>query len=101
MYRAVIDTFIHDVQEERVRRHSALPSDLTGTARLHRLLSDYFEPGYAAATTANGFHYTRVLARTQGERGTPTQSIFHAGRGPGLINEHQRLEVERRLRRAP
>lgn len=76
MYRAVIDTFIHDVQEERVRRHAAMPSDLAGPARLQRLLHDYFEPGYAVATTPDGFHYARILARVQGERGTPTQVIF-------------------------
>ena len=76
MYRSVIDTFIHDVQEERVRRHAAVPATLTGLARLHRLLRDYFEPGYAVATTTHGFHYARILARVQGERGLPTQTIF-------------------------
>lgn len=76
MYRAVIDTFIHDVQEERVRRHAALPDDLSSADRLHRLLRDYFEPGLAVATTPHGFHYARILARVQGERGTPTQAIF-------------------------
>lgn len=76
MYRAVIDTFIHDVQEERVRLHAALPAALTGSGRLHRLLRGYFEPGYAIATTPHGFHYARILARVQGERGMATQSIF-------------------------
>lgn len=76
MYRAVIDTFIHDVQEERLRLHAALPAELDGPARLHRLLRDYFEPGYAVAATPNGFHYARILARVQGERGTPTALIF-------------------------
>lgn len=76
MYRAVIDTFIHDVQKARVRLHAALPAALTGAARLHRLLRNYFEPGYAVATTPHGFHYARILARVQGERGMATQSIF-------------------------
>lgn len=76
MYRAVIDTFIHDVQEERVRLHAALPAALTGRARLQRLLHDYYEPGFAIATTPHGFHYARILARVQGERGMPTQIIF-------------------------
>lgn len=76
MYRAVIDTFIHDVQQERVRLHGMVPRELTGPARLHRLLRDYFEPGYAVATTPHGFHYARILARVQGERGTPTHFIF-------------------------
>lgn len=76
MYRAVIDTFIHDVQQERIARYAALPAGLTGAARLHRLLSDYFEPGYAVAATPFGFHYARILARVQGERGNPTQKIF-------------------------
>ncbi len=76
MYRAVIATFIHDVQKERVRLHTALPEGLTGPARLHRLLRDYFLPGYAIATNSHGFHYTRILARVQGERGMSTQAIF-------------------------
>lgn len=76
MYRAVIDTFIHAVQEERVRLHAALPAGLTGRARLHRLLRDYFEPGYAVATTPHGFQYARILARVHGEYGMPTQAIF-------------------------
>lgn len=77
MYRAVIDTFIHTVQQERVRRHAALSKDLIGASRLHQLLSDYFQPGYAVAATPFGFHYARVLARVQGERGGPTQKIFN------------------------
>jgi len=76
LYRAVIDTFIHDVQTARVRLHAAVPAELTGSARLHRLLRDYFEPGFAVATTPHGLHYARILARVQGERGTPTQFIF-------------------------
>ena len=76
MYRAVIDTFIHDVQQERIARHAAIPVGLTGDRRLMRLLSDYFEPGYAVAATTFGFHYARILARVQGERGTSTQKIF-------------------------
>lgn len=82
MYRAVIDTFIHDVQQERIRRHRAIPADLAGAARLHRLLSDYFEPGYTVAATPFGLHYARILARVQGERGSPTQKIFNEIVGP-------------------
>lgn len=82
MYRAVIDTFIHDVQTERVRRHNSLPAELTGPARLHRLLFDYFEPGLAVTTTPHGFQYARILARVQGERGLPTQAIFTDIVGP-------------------
>lgn len=77
MYRAVIDTFIHDVQEERVRRHAAIPASLVGSARLRRLLCDYFEPGYAVAATPHGFQYARILARVQGERSTSTKTIFN------------------------
>lgn len=77
MYRAVIDTFIHDVQQERMRRHAALPAMLAGPDRLQQLFVDYFEPGFAVATTPHGFHYARILARVQGERGTPTAAIFN------------------------
>lgn len=96
MYRAVIDTFIHDVQEERVRLHAALPDTLTGAARLHRLLRDYFEPGYAVATTPHGFNYARILARVQGERGMATQSIFTE-----IVRPVRLLYVESLLRLFP
>ena len=76
MFRAVIDTFIHGVQEERIRRHDAIPADLTGHARLKRLLIDYYEPGFAVATTPAGFNYARILARTQGERSGQPIAIF-------------------------
>ena len=76
MFRAVIDTFIHDVQEERIRRHAAIPANLTGHARLKRLLVDYYAPGFAVAMTPHGFHYARILARTQGERTGQPIAIF-------------------------
>lgn len=77
LFRAVIDTFVHDVQQERVRRHAAIPSALRGRERLERLLLDYFTPGFAVASTPSGFHYTRILARVQGDRGGPSGSIFN------------------------
>jgi AcrR family transcriptional regulator len=76
LFRAVIDTFIHDVQEERIRRHGAMPADLTGHARLKRILVDYYAPGFAVAATPLGFHYARILARTQGERTGQPIAIF-------------------------
>lgn len=83
MYRAVIDTFVHDVQEERLRRHEAIPADLAGHARLERLLFDYFTPGIAVAETPSGYHYARMLARVQGERPTaPTITIWDEIVGP-------------------
>lgn len=82
MFRAVIDTFVHDVQRERARRLKAVPDDLRGSALLHRLLTDYYAPGFAAATTPSGFHYTRILARSQGERESDTRRIFNEIVGP-------------------
>ena len=76
MFRAVIDTFIHDVQQDRIRRLDAIPADLTGHARLKRVLTDYYAPGFAVAMTPLGFHYARILARTQGERTGQPVAIF-------------------------
>ena len=76
MFRAVVDTFIHGVQEERVRRHDAISADLAGHARLKRLLTDYLAPGLAVAATPQGYHYARILARTQGERRGQSLAIF-------------------------
>ena len=76
MFRAVIDTFIHDVQDERIRRLDAIPADVTGHARLKQLLVAYYAPGFAVAMTPLGFHYARILARTQGERTGQPIAIF-------------------------
>jgi AcrR family transcriptional regulator len=72
LYRAVIETFIHDIQAERVRRHAAVPLELKGQARLERLLFDYFYPGIAIAATEHGRPYALILARVQGEVRTET-----------------------------
>ncbi|MBJ7438993.1 MAG: TetR/AcrR family transcriptional regulator [Sphingopyxis sp.] len=76
MFRAVIDTFIHDVQQERIRRHQAIPADVAGRPRLERLLFDYYQPGFAVAANPTGFHYARILARVQGERPGQPIAIF-------------------------
>ena len=82
MFQAVIDTFVHDVQRERAWRLDAVPNDLRGSALLYRLLTDYYAPGFAVATTPSGFHYTRILARSQGERDGDTRRIFNEIVGP-------------------
>lgn len=82
MFRAVIDAFVHDVQAERLRRLDETPDDLVGGPRLKRLLVNYYEPGFAVARTPSGFHYARILARTQGERNSDTRQIFNEIVGP-------------------
>ena len=76
MFRAVVDTFIHDIQQERVRRHDAIPAEMAGHERLKRLLVGYFAPGLAVAATPYGYHYARILARVQGERRGTSLEIF-------------------------
>lgn len=82
MFQAVIDAFVHDVQAERLRRLEEVPANLSGHARLKRLLVDYYAPGFAVALTPSGFHYARILARTQGERDSNTRRIFNEIVGP-------------------
>ena len=76
LFRAVIDAYIHDVQEDRIRRHDAIPKNTKGRARLKRLLIDYYQPGFAVAATPGGFNYARILARVQGERTGQPIAIF-------------------------
>ena len=76
MFRAVINAYIHDVLEERIRRHRGIPDDLAGQDRLRALLSAYFWPGIAVAATPTGLHYARILARVQGERQGQSLAIF-------------------------
>lgn len=77
LYKAVIETFIHEIQEQRVARHAAIPSDLVGKDRLFRILFDYFEPGMAVTDTSDGHAYNRILSRTQAELSGTTVEIFY------------------------
>lgn len=82
MYRAVIDMFVHDVQEERIARLEAPPGAMSPTARVHHLLASYYAPGFQVATTESGFDYARILARSQGERNSEARHIFNEVVGP-------------------
>lgn len=63
MYEAVIDTFIHGIQEQRIQNHAALPKNLNSHERLKKLLQGYFEPSLAMTQTPAGLSYARILAR--------------------------------------
>jgi AcrR family transcriptional regulator len=76
LYRAVIETFVHGVQAERIARHEALPAALRGRERLERVLYDYFWPGIAIAADPAGRYYALILARVQGEVRDETSAIF-------------------------
>lgn len=76
LYEAVVRTFIHDVQEERVRRLNAVPRDVSMPDGIEQLLYNYFYPAIAVATTPMGYYYALILARHQGERRDDTSAIF-------------------------
>lgn len=76
LYRGVIDSFIHGVQQERLRLLKEMDARLTGRARLRRLLYCYFYPHVALAGTAAGVSYARILANVQHEHKTPSAKIF-------------------------
>jgi hypothetical protein len=82
MYRAVIDAFVHAVQEERMSRLEAVPEGLSATAKVHHLLTSYYAPGFQVATTESGFDYARILARSQAERDSEARHIFNEIVGP-------------------
>lgn len=67
LYRAVVDAYIHDIQEEREARLQALDGSLQGRDRLHRLLYDYFYPHLRLAATRDGHAYARLLAQVQSD----------------------------------
>jgi TetR/AcrR family transcriptional regulator, regulator of cefoperazone and chloramphenicol sensitivity len=76
LYRGVIDAFVHDVQEERMRRLAEIDPKLTGRERLLRLLYDYFYPHLNLAATDAGYSYARILATVQSEREATATQIF-------------------------
>lgn len=67
LYRAVVDAYIHGVQEERLARLQALDGKLEGQDRLYRLLYDYFYPHLRLAATPDGHAYARLLAQVQSD----------------------------------
>ena len=76
LYRAVVDTFLHDIQAERVARLSAEPKPASGHDQLRQLLFDYFAPSLAVSKTAAGHHYVVMLARLSSEQTEATRAIF-------------------------
>lgn len=76
LYRGVIDAFIHDVQEDRLKRLQDVDQSLTGRARLLRLLYDYFYPHLKLAATEAGYSYARILATVQSDSETTASQIF-------------------------
>lgn len=72
----MVDTFLHDIQAERVARLNAQSSDLEPKMRLHRLLYDYFEPSLTVAQTRLGRNYVVILARLSTEQTQVTRDIF-------------------------
>jgi TetR/AcrR family transcriptional regulator, regulator of cefoperazone and chloramphenicol sensitivity len=76
LYRGVIEAFIHDVQEERLRRLAAVEPQLTGRVRLQRLLYDYFYPHVRLAGTPAGYSYARILANVQHDYRNTASKIF-------------------------
>jgi AcrR family transcriptional regulator len=107
LYRGVVDTYIHDIQEERIRRLEALDARLTGHERLERLLYDYLYPHLRFAAMEEGRDYAKILAHVQRGRGEIPQEIFHQTVRPvrrkyldalqKLFPSQSRSELERAL----
>lgn len=76
MYQAVVDTFIHDIQKERVARLALPPRHRRGHDQLRQLLFDYFAPSLAVSNTVSGHHYVVMLARLSSELTVATRAIF-------------------------
>lgn len=76
LYRAVVDTFIHGIQAERVARLSTPSQPERGHDQLRRLLYDYFGPSIAVSRTTAGHHYVVMIARLSSELTEATRAIF-------------------------
>jgi TetR/AcrR family transcriptional regulator, regulator of cefoperazone and chloramphenicol sensitivity len=65
LYQAVIAQFLDRIQAERLARFDKIPGDVSGRARLERLLLNYLAPHLELATTPAGYNYARILAYVQ------------------------------------
>lgn len=77
LYRGVIDTYIHDIQEERVRQLDTIDPKLAGPERLERLFYGYFYPHLRFTAMDSGREYARILAQVQSGAGDITIGIFN------------------------
>ena len=62
-YRAVIESFLLDIQEERSRRLEAIPDSLIGDERLRALLHAYVSPHFEVVLKLKERSYGRLMAR--------------------------------------
>lgn len=82
LYQAVIAQFLERIQSERLARLDQVPGNLTGRARLERLLHSYLAPHLEVATTPAGYNYARILAHVQVELRDAATDMFDAAVGP-------------------
>ncbi|KGC11764.1 hypothetical protein [Burkholderia gladioli] len=76
MYRAVVETFIHGIQAQRVASLRAQSNQRTARARLRHLLYSYFLPSLSVGRTKTGYHYVVILARLSTESTEVPRAIF-------------------------
>jgi AcrR family transcriptional regulator len=67
LYKAVIETFLEQIQAERVTGLEAIPEGLAPRERLYQLLYAYLGPHLRLSATKHGYNYARILARVQYE----------------------------------
>jgi AcrR family transcriptional regulator len=82
LYQAVIAQFLERIQSERLARLDQVPGNLTGRARLERLLHSYLAPHLEVATSQAGYNYARILAHVQVEIRDEATDMFDAAVGP-------------------
>ena len=75
LYRQVLDAYLGEILDERVRLLEAIPEGLARDERLAALVRAYVSPHLRMAATEHGAHYARMLARVVVE---PTTDVVFA-----------------------
>lgn len=77
LYKAVIETFLDQIQAERVAGLTAIPAGLPPREFLLHLLRAYLGPHLRLSATKHGYNYARILARVQYEGQDAGTDIFN------------------------
>ena len=75
LYREVLDAYLGEILDERMRLLEAIPEGLDRDAHLAALIRAYVSPHLRTAATEHGAHYARMLARVVVE---PTTDLVFA-----------------------
>lgn len=82
LYQAVVETFLAQIQRERIEALEALSDRSPPNEKLTQLLRGYLGPHIRLAATEQGFNYARILAAIQYKKPDAATAIFDAAVTP-------------------